>query len=326
MKQPYFTGPFAAMCEQFVTQKRALGYDYTQQAMLLRMFDNFSKSFVVEPYVITEELALAWYEKRPNEANITRYGRVMEMQRFAEYLGNQGYPSFAIKESPIKSSTHSPYIFTKDEIHRLFSVLDALPFCAASPTRHIVMPMLFRVLYGCGLRISEALALRISDVNFSDGIIHVYHGKNGRERLVPMSPSLAKQCATYADNLLADKAPSDYFFFHMLEEPYSRSSIKNAFRGFLWDAGIAYLGKDRGPSVHDIRHTFVCHRLNQWALDGVDLTVVLPILSKYLGHTSITATEWYLRLTAEVYPEVIKKMDKFTAGIYPKPWEVTDCE
>lgn len=62
---------------------------------------------------------------------------------------------------------------------------------------------------------------------------------------------------------------------------------------------------------HDLRHTFVCHRLNQWASNEVDLTAMLPILSKYLGHTSISATSWYLRLTAEAYPGIVYKMDCF---------------
>ena len=73
-------------------------------------------------------------------------------------------------------------------------------------------------------------------------------------------------------------------------------------------------------------HTFVCHRLNKWAAEGTDLTVVLPVLSKYLGHTSVQATAWYLRLTAEVYPEVIHIMDHYTIGVFPTSGEVDSIE
>ncbi|MCL6558222.1 MAG: tyrosine-type recombinase/integrase [Firmicutes bacterium] len=321
-----FTGPFAPMCEQFVAQKRAFGSDYTQQEKLLHMFDNFSKAYPVDSFVISEALALAWCQKRPNEADLTRYNRIMEMQRFARFLIDQGYPSYLINFCPAKNSTHTPYIFTKDEIHRIFEVVDSLEPCASVPSRHLVMPILLRLLYGCGLRISEALALRIADVDLENGVLHIRHGKNGRERLVPMSPSLIKRCAAYAQIVLAEKGSDAYFLFRMANQPYSRSGIGKAFRGFLWDAGIPYLGKDRGPSVHDLRHTFVCHRLNQWAADGADLNAVLPVLSKYLGHTSVSATGWYLRLTAEAYPDVIQAMEHFSADVFPNVWEVNNVE
>jgi len=321
-----FTGPFAPMCEQFVAQKRAFGIDYTQQEKLLHMFDTFSKTYPVEPFIIDEALALAWCQKRPNEADLTRYNRIMEMQRFARFLIDQGYPSYLISFRPAKNSTHTPYIFTKEEIHRIFKTVDVLKPCASVPYRHLVMPILLRLLYGCGLRISEALALRVADVDLENGVLHIRHGKNGRERLVPMSPSLTKRCAAYAQSVLTGKSPDAYFFFRTANQPYSRSGIGKAFRGFLWDAGIPYLGKDRGPSIHDLRHTFVCHRLNQWAAHGVDLTAELPVLSKYLGHTSVSATAWYLKLTAEAYPEVIQAMDRLSADIFPTLGEVNNIE
>lgn len=86
-----------------------------------------------------------------------------------------------------KHYTHTPYIFTEDEIRRIFQIADSLEPCASVPLRHQVMPVLLRVLYGCGLRISEALELRVADVDLSNGLLHIRHGKNGRERLVPMS-------------------------------------------------------------------------------------------------------------------------------------------
>ncbi len=92
-KKPFFTGPFAPICESYVAQKRASGLDYNQQAKLLRLFDNFCKGYEIQNYTITKEIALTWCKKRPNEADATRYSRVSEMQRFAQYLCKQGYPS-----------------------------------------------------------------------------------------------------------------------------------------------------------------------------------------------------------------------------------------
>ncbi len=321
-----FTGPFAPMCQQFVAQKRAFGADYSQQEKILHMFDDFSKKYSIEPFIITEELAQDWSQKRPNETDINRYNRVMEMQRFSRYLVEQGFPSYLTDVKPSKHSTHTPYIFTEDEIQRIFQVVDALEPCASVPSRHLVMPVLFRMLYGCGLRISEALDLHLADVDLENGVIRIQNGKNRRERLVPMSESLTMRCQKYAQDVLAGKDADAPFFCGRLGYAYTRSGVGKAFRGILWDAGIPYLGKDRGPSVHDLRHTFVCHRLNKWAAEGTDLTAVLPVLSKYLGHTSVQATAWYLRLTAEVYPEVIHIMDHYTVGIFPTTGEVDGIE
>lgn len=321
-----FTGPFAPMCQQFIEEKRAFGLDYTQQERILRMFDNFSKAYPIEVFTISGELAHDWSQKRPNESDANRYSRVMEMQRFSRFLAEQGYPSDYVASKPIKTSTHTPYIFTKDEIQRIFQVVDSLEPCDSVPSRHLVMPLLFRILYGCGLRVSEVINLRVANVDLDNGSIHILHGKYGRERLVPMSSSLIKRCQAYARLVLNENKSDAYFFSSRLSQPYSRSGIGKAFRGFLWDAGIPYLGKDRGPSVHDLRHTFVCHRLNQWASDGIDLNAVLPTLSKYLGHTSVMATAWYLKLTAEVYPDLIRTMDRFSEGMIPPPWEASNDE
>lgn len=119
-----------------------------------------------------------WSQKHPNETDINRYNRVMEMQRFSRYLVEQGFPSYLTDVKPVKHSTHTPYIFTEDGILRIFQVVDTLEPCASVPSRHLVMPVLFRMLYGCGLRISEALDLHLANVDLENGVIRIQNGKN----------------------------------------------------------------------------------------------------------------------------------------------------
>lgn len=226
-KKNYFTGPFAPMCEAFVAQKRASGLDYTQQAMLLRMFDNFCKGYEVQNYTITKEIAVAWCKNRPNEKDITRHGRVGEMQRFAQYLCQQGYPSYLLPALPKRGETHTPYIFSKEELHHIFERLDNLIPTNASPNRHHTMPVLFRMLYGCGLRISEALSLLKSDVDLDNGILHIRHGKNGNERLVPMSATLTKECCKYVKIVHKHTKDLTPFFYTKDGTAYSIYSVKN---------------------------------------------------------------------------------------------------
>jgi integrase len=311
-----FCGPFAPMCELFVSQRRATGRVYKYQSNLLRQFDDFCKNLDVKDYTITEEIALAWCQRRPNEKEVSRHSRVGEMQRFSVFLTKQGYPSYLLLVLPKCGNRHQPYIFTQEELSRLFKRLDRLIPTNASPIRHRSLPLLFRILYGCGLRISEALNLCKRDVDSDDGILHVRCGKNGIERLAPMSESLTAQVRSFMAECHRDTPEATPLIYKKFFSKYELSTIGNQFRGFLWDAGIPYRGQDVGPRVHDLRHTFVCHNIKRWSEAGIPVQSKLPILSRYLGHTSISSTQWYLRLTADVYPHIREICEREWGGMY----------
>ena len=99
--------------------------------------------------------------------------------------------------------------------------------------------------------------------------------------------------------------------------------IHKVYRKLLWKAGISHGGKGKGPRLHDLRHAFCVHSLAKQVKAGVDLYVALPILSTYVGHSSVAATQRYVRLTAEAYPELIEKVSSTCAHVFP---EVTEDE
>lgn len=92
----------------------------------------------------------------------------------------------------------------------------------------------------------------------------------------------------------------------------------NRYRRYLEVAGISHGGKGQGPRLHDIRHTFAVHVLQKWIKEEADLSAMLPILSTYMGHKSVRSTAQYLRLTAEVYPDLMKKVEKSCAYVIPE--------
>ncbi len=316
MSASNFKGPFAPMCELYIAQKRAIGFKYVQEEKTLRRFDNFCKKYDVQNYAITKEIAFEWCKILPNEKDVTRNSRVGLMQRFALFLNKQGYQSYLLPALPRQGARHVPYIFTKCELKRIFQILDNLAPLNSYPNRHLMYPVLVRMLYGCGLRISEALSLTKEDVNIGDGILYIRHGKNDKERLVPMSESLTILCRQYmltAHQTTSNKTP---MFYTKGQVKYYPSSISVAFRGFLWDAGIPYQGKDIGPRLHDLRHTFVYHNIKKCAEEGVCVSEILPVLSKYLGHSNARATQWYLRLTAEIYPHIRDICERELSTVY----------
>jgi integrase len=180
-------------------------------------------------------------------------------------------------------------------------VVDTIPPHAQS-NKHQSYPLLFRLLYCCGLRISEALRLKISDVDFEKGALFIRESKFNQDRMIPMSVSLAEMFARYQALFNRNKAPKDYYLY----------------RELLWKARISHGGKGKGPRIHDLRHAFCVHSLAKQVKDGVDLYVALPILSVYVGHNSVGATQRYVRLTAEAHPELIEKVSQTCAYVFPE--------
>jgi integrase len=133
-----------------------------------------------------------------------------------------------------------------------------------------------------------------------------------------MSESLPRRCLAYLTEIHAGQEDSHMFFYGRDGKSYCVSNIEKHFRALLWDADIPYCGRNLGPRLHDFRHTFVCHRLNEWAGSGFDLMAGLPVLSKYLGHENVVGTQWYLKMTAEAYPGVTEKMNELTGYVFPE--------
>lgn len=79
---------------------------------------------------------------------------------------------------------------------------------------------------------------------------------------------------------------------------------------------IPYLGRNKGPRLHDLRHTFACHNVQKWAENGEPIHSNLVVLSRYLGHINVSATQWYLHLSAQVYPHIRSICEKELGGIY----------
>lgn len=313
-----YVGVFAPLCEEFITHKRAIGYHYASEERQLRYFDEFTMEIVLEEPNLSKELVTAWIEKRPHEAEKSRQHRVTIIREFARFLVAGGHEAYILppqKKRP--PSNFVPYIFTKEELVALFQAADQMERKTISPYIHLVMPVLLRTLYGCGLRISEALALRVRDVDFEKGILTILHSKFDDNRMVPMSASLQKACNEYIKMIPSLSNPDAPFFPNREGRNIRTNGIYSQYRRLLWQAGISHGGRGNGPRLHDLRHTFAVHSMRKLIEDGRDLYTTSPILSAYLGHKSLAATQKYLRITADVYPDVVTRFEEHFGGVVP---------
>lgn len=312
-------GPFI---ERFVCLKRSLGYQYKGGVAQLHRFDKLATDRDESEIGIPKELAEAWSRKDPNESDPTRYIRIEIIRQFSLFLCHLGYVSY-VPRLPKFNSQYTPYIFSKEQIKSLFIECDKLIPSTCSPKSSVVIiPALFRLLYGTGMRISEALSLLFNDVNIEKRCLTVRNCKNGQDRLIPLSASLVDVCKEYLQYRSRFTNPaangSNYFFISPEGKPIDPQIAYQWFRKVLYKAGISHGGKGIGPRLHDLRHTFSVHSLAKMAQEGLDLYYCLPILSTYLGHQSLAATNKYVRLTAEMYPSIVENANKLYPYLFPE--------
>lgn len=311
-----FQGLYAQLIRDYIEFKRNLGYKYESEYRY-RDFDRFTQEQGCMSLGLTKELFDSWGTKRFNETESNRYHRISEIRNFSIYLNSLGIQSYVPRTHKNYKTTFVPYIFSIDEIQQLFESCDNLPITGYSNVTW-VLPAVFRLLYGCGLRVNEALLLKCKDVNMKEHYIIIRDTKNNQDRILPFTDSVAEVLNKYLKYREKLNVNSDYFFIKKDGSLCSRDSIYKWFRKILYQAGIPHGGRGHGPRVHDLRHSFSVHSLATMAREGLDLYYSLPILSKYLGHKSLEATDKYVRLTADMYPEIINEMDNLCSYVFPK--------
>jgi integrase/recombinase XerD len=291
---------------------------YHKAAKLLKRFDDYAFNSSKNEPTLTKEIVLGWTKRVEHETKSTQQGRISVIRGLAEYMSRTGKVVYIYPKGTdsVERYSYTPYIFSKKEIAAIFRASDNYAKSETSPHRHLMLPLIIRMLYCCGLRISEVTNLTVAAINLIDGTIYVKGAKFGKERLIPMSENLTKRCCEYSEKVLAGRPLDSFFFPSPYNGHYDSSTVYCHFRRILWEAGISHTGN--GPRLHDVRHTFAVHCLKKWVLAELDLTNCLPYLSAYLGHEDMRGTQHYLRLTADLYPDIIQKVELSCSWLIPE--------
>lgn len=217
---------------------------------------------------------------------------------------------------PQKTPTLIPYIYTKDELRRLFDAALKLPDTSKRKAIPYVFKVLFTVMYATGMRSSEVLGLTIGDVDMDESVIQITGSKFFKTRLVPFNNQLHEFLNRYLewrDSEGFSSDPSALLFMTSKGERIRHGMLQSKFAKMRSLAGIERNDSNRfHPRIHDLRHTFATHRLEQWYKEGADVSAMLPVLSVYLGHTSIEHTAVYLSITAELLRHASDLYENYT--------------
>jgi integrase/recombinase XerD len=281
------------------------GYRFKVQGRVLRQFaDHCQREGYPDGSITKEALDGFLYGRHLRSSTVRR--NELALRQLAEHAETVGWDAYTpTARTRVRGSHQPPYVLTDEEVRRLFAAIDSQRMSSYS-NKAIVDPVLFRVLYDTGLRVSEALALTVSDLDTRAGALRIRDSKNGGGRTIPITSRLTATLDAYLTAAHPTAGPSDNVFYSTApERPINQATVYTRFRGYLTDAGIPHF--TGGPHPHSLRHGFAVANLRRWATTGQDLAVMLPYLACYMGHADLRGTQYYLRLTADAYPDVIEK-------------------
>ncbi|ENJ5949362.1 tyrosine-type recombinase/integrase [Salmonella enterica] len=304
--------------DAMVAQKHTVGYKYEAEEAILDRFVAFTHRQFPGLETITDASANAWIESAQKRAVTpsTLRGLTSPVRHLAQWLILHDVAAYVLPTGVLRRpAAYIPHIYSDAELVAFFTQTDHCHYCSDVPLRHLVMQVLFRTIYACGLRCSEARLLRVGDVDLAAGVVLIRDAKGGKDRKLPVSETLRIRLAHYHAQF--DWMGHEWFFPGRRDLPLRLSNVYNKFHRFLWQARISHGGRGHGPRVHDFRHSFAVHNLRKWFAAGKDVGAMLPILQTYMGHYTIADTAYYLRLTAESYPHIVSRLDETIGNIVP---------
>lgn len=222
------------------------------------------------------------------------FGAIDKFLEFLHHTGAQNTPSPTrytiehIRKKPIQ-------VLTPQEIQTLYDTIPLtfsnMSFSGREP-RQMTLKLVLDLCYGCALRRSEALNVKLNDVNFDQRIIHVRQGKNYKDRFVPMSQKVYKSLQSYVYEYRRhfnterftgqSSGRNDYLF------PFDRTAIAQTTKLLVKHSNCPNL-KAKNPSLHTLRHSIATHLLK----NGMDIEHI----ARFLGHSTLESTQIYTHLT-----------------------------
>ena len=303
--------------DQYVGWRRNHGSKFESETVIFNLFMKYVGTDI-HCDKVTEDQVLGFLagDRPPTGYRAVKYAAV---SGFYSYAISRGYASTSPipDNEPRRIRPRPPYIYSQKELFRLFGAIEASRKHSIKLDAHTFRTLLL-LLYGAGLRRSEAFKLSLEDVNLSAGVLSVRSSKFHKSRLVPVGPQLGKVLRDYAA-LRADRPAREgghsAFLVNRDGTPLTKGGVAWAFAGLLRTAGIQNANTARrNPSLHSFRHSFAVHRVSAWYRQDADVQRLLPALSAYLGHTKLSYTQVYLSMTPELLQQASLRLERYVRG------------
>lgn len=298
------------LVRHYLAKKHVLGFALRTQGPQLLQFARYAdRQSHCNP--LTLKLAVRWARSTRNASPRCWAHRLKILRPFAKFLAAFD-PHTEVPPNRylgVGYQRATPYIYSATEIHALIAGARRLP--PQGGLRPLTYATLIGLLACTGLRISEALRLRRTDVDLNQGVITVHRSKLKQSRLVPLHPSALRAMKRY-DRALKQRVTTDHFFVSDKGQPLAYPTVEGTFRELIRNS----LGKidsgRRHPRLHDLRHAFATWRLVNWSGQRTPPDHAILFLAKYLGHQRVTDTYWYLSGVPKLFAQVGSKFEQFT--------------
>ena len=286
-----------AHVERYLSLRQTLGYKLRETSANLRAFAKFANHR--GDTLVRASTAVDWATEAPSPH--ARHVRLRNVAHLARFLHAED-PTHELPSNPFHTSTRRrlPYIYTRGEIVQLVGAASRLR--ESYPLRRQVYMTILGLIAATGLRISEALDLRLYD-SLPDGVLQIRRTKFGKSRLLPLHPTAASALDRYLEQRRRLAVTDDHVFLSAGNQRIASSTVEYTFRRIRRLAGITAT-RTRPPRLHDLRHTFATRALEQCSTRREAVARHFVALATYMGHTDIAHTFWYLEATPELMIDI----------------------
>lgn len=298
-----------ANVQRYVAIKRGLGYKFADQEQMLRKYAAYTDARN-EKYTSARGI-IEWASTAPSAQRSREWLRVVRhfaISMHAEDDRNEIPPRDVFGRA--KRPRPRPHVLAPADIDRIMQAALSVP-PVASITPH-TYHYLFGLLATTGLRVSEAVALLNTDIT-PDGLI-IRETKFRKTRLVPIHRSTRKALSEYLELRQRIGGPDPHLFVLSTGEPPDHATVTRTFVRLARQVGVRGPKGERGPRLHDLRHSFAVRSLEQCGSDRAAINRHMLALSTYLGHACLSDTYWYLEATTALTRQIADATESFRKG------------
>ena len=301
---------FAPYISEMMTIKRNSGFALKYMDSHVISFDAYCCENFPDKLRLDKELAEGWVYDTKTESRRELSKRVRTMRHLANHLNSLGLTAYLCPIRIKIPNPPKPHIFTDEQLSELFRVCDSFEPKVFPKYRHILLPTIFRMIYCCGLRNSEACNLKRVDVNLKTGALKIIASKGHKDRIAYLTDDLLQLCVNYDSAIEMMLPKREYFFPSQHNKHFANTTICRLFNELL--AMTSFYGKtSKKPTCHGLRHTFAVNSMRQCIAANGNFDSYIQYLSKYMGHKNPQETMYYLHMAVNIIPELRAKAEGF---------------
>ena len=289
--------------EAFLDFKHSLGIQYHAPRSHLKSLDRYNYEHENVDN-LSRELVERWAEEYAARSTSRDRSWLSPIREFGRYLRIQGEKDAYVLDDRFKIQRYHAevYLLTEDEIQTFFKECDQYVQRYPISCRPYVLPALYRFLYCCGARCCEARNLQCEDVHLEKGYLDIFHGKGHRDRSFFQAEDVIRYLKAYDSKVRRIFPERKYFFPGVKGGMCSSTTISANFRNIWLNAGLKRDGRVK-PRAYDFRHHFACANIMRWSAEGKEIHAMLPYLMRYMGHSSLESTYYYIHLIPDFFPQ-----------------------